>query len=73
MTVLRWLGAGLAIVSLCASPAVAQTDQGRIAGNVRDSSGAFATGVAAKVKNEKTGEERTVHDQRPGLFPGRRR
>src|SRR5215470_14227367 len=68
MTFSRWFGAGLAIVALCESPAAAQVDNGRIAGIVRDSSGAFAPGVTAKVKNERTGEERTATTNDQGYF-----
>src|SRR5262245_48572306 len=68
MKLSRLLSACLAIVALCASPAVAQVDTGRIAGIVRDSSGALAAGVTAKVKNERTGEERTATTNEQGYF-----
>src|SRR5215813_12303993 len=64
----RWVGTGLAILALCASPAAAQVDNSRIAGIVRDSSGAFAAGVTAKIKNERTGEERTATTNDQGYF-----
>src|SRR5262245_13476111 len=35
-------------------------DQGRIAGTVKDTSGAVIPGVEISVKNERTGEERTA-------------
>ena len=57
----------IAIASI-ASPAFAQVDNGRIAGIVRDSSGAFAPGVTAKVKNERTGEERSAVTNDQGFF-----
>jgi len=57
----------IAIASI-ASPAFAQVDNGRIAGVVRDSSGAFAPGVTAKVKNERTGEERSATTNDQGYF-----
>ncbi len=61
-----WL-ALIAIASI-ASPAFAQVDNGRIAGIVRDSSGAMAPGVTAKVKNERTGEERSATTNDQGYF-----
>ena len=42
--------------------------QGRITGIVRDSSDAFAAGVTAKVKNERTGEERAATTNEQGYF-----
>jgi hypothetical protein len=57
----------IAIASI-ASPAFAQVDNGRIAGIVRDSSGAYAPGVTAKVKNERTGEERSATSNEQGYF-----
>jgi hypothetical protein len=57
----------IAIASI-ASPAFAQVDNGRIAGIVRDSSGALATGVTAKAKNERTGEERSAVTNDQGYF-----
>lgn len=68
MTLLRWVGAALTIVALCAPQAMAQVDTSRIAGIVRDSSGAFAAGATAKVKNERTGEERTATTNDRGYF-----
>src|SRR5580765_8397333 len=57
-------------VFLAALPATtfAQVDNSRIAGIVRDSSGALAAGVTAKVKNERTGEERTATTNDQGYF-----
>jgi len=46
----------------------AQVDQGRIAGTVRDQSNAFAAGVAVKLINERTGEERTATTNDKGYF-----
>ena len=67
MRVRTWLGV-LAILVAGVPPAVAQVDNGRIAGIVRDSSGALAPGVTAKVKNERTGEERSVVTNDQGYF-----
>src|SRR4029078_11764423 len=57
MRVRTWRGI-VAILMAGVAPAFAQVDNGRIAGIVRDSSGALATGVTAKGKNEGTGEGR---------------
>src|SRR2546423_110365 len=67
MKVRNWLVI-LAIVVACAPPAFAQVDNGRIAGVVRDSSNAFAPGVNVKVKNERTGEERSAVTTDQGYF-----
>src|SRR5215831_1132098 len=68
MKFLRWLTSGAALVALCTSSAWAQGETGRMAGIVRDQSGAFAPGVIAKVKNERTGEERTATTNDQGYF-----
>ena len=67
MRVRTWLGI-LAILMAGVAPAFAQVDNGRIAGVVRDSSGALATGVTAKAKNERTGEERSAVTNDQGYF-----
>jgi Carboxypeptidase regulatory-like domain/TonB dependent receptor len=67
MRVRTWLGI-LAILVAGVAPAFAQVDNGRIAGIVRDSSGALATGVTAKAKNERTGEERSAVTNDQGYF-----
>src|SRR6266568_8620838 len=43
-----------------AIPALAQVDQGRIAGTVKDQTGAVIPGVEITVRNDRTGEERKV-------------
>ena len=48
-------------------PASAQAD-GRFAGTVLDSSGAFVPGATVTVKNEKTGEERTATSSSQGIY-----
>jgi hypothetical protein len=47
---------------LCALvvPAFAQVDQGRIAGTIRDESGAVIPGATVTAKNDRTGEERSA-------------
>jgi hypothetical protein len=48
--------------------AAAQTDAGRVSGTVRDSSNAFVPGATVVVRNEKTGESRTVESNDQGYF-----
>jgi len=48
-------------------PARAQAD-GRFAGTVQDASGAFLPNANITVKNEKTGEERSVTTSAQGLY-----
>ena len=48
-------------------PASAQAD-GRFAGTVLDSSGAFVPGATVTVKNEKTGEQRTATSSAQGIY-----
>ena len=67
MKVRSWLII-LAMLAACAPPAFAQVDNGRIAGIVRDSSSALAPGVNVKIKNERTGEERTAVTNDQGYF-----
>ncbi|MBI3492311.1 MAG: TonB-dependent receptor [Acidobacteria bacterium] len=62
-----WLAATAALLVLAPS-AFAQVDQGRFNGTVRDSSNAFAAGVTVKIKNERTGEERTTVTNDKGYF-----
>src|SRR5262245_16966364 len=46
----------------------AQTDQGKFAGTVRDTSGALVAGATVTVKNERTAEERTQTTAATGAF-----
>src|SRR5262245_19663681 len=46
------------MVCVLATPSFAQVDQGRIAGTVKDQSGAVIPGVTITVKNDRTGETR---------------
>jgi len=55
------------IVLVMPARAAAQTD-GRFTGNVIDSTGAFVPGATVVVKNERTGEERTVKSNDQGLY-----
>ena len=50
----------LVMVCVLAMPSFAQVDQGRIAGTVKDQTGAVIPGVMITVKNERTSEERTA-------------
>ncbi len=54
--------------ALTATLAVAQTDNARIAGTVVDANGAVIPGANIVVKNEKTGEERTIVAKDDGTF-----
>ena len=67
MTVRKWLTA-VFFVAVSAATTFAQTDQGRFTGTIRDSQNAFVPGAAVKVKNERTGEERSVLTNEQGLF-----
>ena len=57
----------IAFGAATASSAFAQTD-GRFTGTVLDSSGAFVPGATVIVKNERTGEERTVTANAQGRY-----
>jgi hypothetical protein len=67
MTYRKWWAAILFTV-MTAAPAIAQIDQGSFAGTIRDQSNAFVGGAKVKVKNERTGEERTVLSNPEGYF-----
>ncbi|HKB13341.1 MAG TPA: TonB-dependent receptor [Vicinamibacterales bacterium] len=68
MKLVRLLIAIAVAMTVDAPPLLAQVDQGRIAGTVRDQSGAFAAGVPVKIKNERTGEERSATTNDKGYF-----
>ena len=53
---------------LAAQCALAQTDQGRILGNVTDTSGAAVLGARISVKSEKTGESRQMTTNEQGGY-----
>jgi hypothetical protein len=61
------LAAGLSILFFALN-SFAQTDQARIVGTVTDANGAVVPGATVLVKNEKTGEERTVISDDDGAF-----
>jgi hypothetical protein len=67
MTFRKWLTA-LLLVAASAATALAQVDQGRFTGTVRDQTNAFVAGATVKVKNERTGEERTALTNQQGYF-----
>jgi Carboxypeptidase regulatory-like domain/TonB dependent receptor len=67
MTFRKWLAAFL-LVAACAATAFAQVDQGRFTGTIRDQTNAFVGGATVKVKNERTGEERSVLSNQQGYF-----
>jgi hypothetical protein len=47
---------------------LAQTDQGRIVGTVRDQNNAVVPGATIVIKNERTGEERTINATEQGQY-----
>ena len=55
-------------VVLFSQAAFAQTDQSRVVGTVSDSVGAVVPGATIVVKNEKTGEERTIKTNEEGSY-----
>jgi hypothetical protein len=57
-----------ALVATISAAASAQTDQGKLSGNVRDQSGAFVAGATVTVTNERTGETRTAASSATGIF-----
>ena len=58
----------LAFQILTATAVLAQSDQGRITGTVRDQTGAVVPGASIVVKNESTGDERTVTSNQEGDY-----
>ena len=69
MHILKSTGLVLLAAILLALPAVAsaQTD-GRFTGVVIDATGAFVPGATVTIKNEKTGEGRTVKTNDQGVY-----
>ncbi len=65
--VLRALTLAVLVWVTSVLPAGAQAD-GRFAGTVLDSSGAFVPGATITVKNEKTGEQRTATSSAQGIY-----
>ncbi|HYV04463.1 MAG TPA: carboxypeptidase regulatory-like domain-containing protein, partial [Blastocatellia bacterium] len=62
------LVAALAIQLLIPIGSLAQTDSGRISGTVRDQAKAVIQGASITIKNERTGEERTVTSNDQGSY-----
>src|SRR5438045_8486280 len=58
----------MAIVSLAPALGLAQGDQGRVVGTVSDANGGVVPGATVVIKNEKTGEERTVTTNESGYY-----
>src|SRR5437868_3758747 len=50
----------IVVLLLLVSTVFGQADQGRIGGTVKDSTGAVILGVSIRIKNDRTGEERTA-------------
>jgi hypothetical protein len=57
-----------AVLLLVQPSTFAQTDTGRIVGTVTDQNGAVVHGATILVKNERTGEERTVTSTEEGIY-----
>ena len=57
-----------ATVFLISLPVLAQQDQGRIGGVVKDGNNAVVPGASILVKNERTGEERTATSTDAGSY-----
>ena len=60
--------AALALVALLSTVGHAQTDQSKLSGTVRDSSGGFVAGAMVTARNERTGEERSQTTGDGGVF-----
>jgi hypothetical protein len=58
----------LALALVAQLSAFAQTDQGRITGTVRDQTKAIVPGATVTVKNERTGEERSINTTDQGQY-----
>ncbi len=60
----------LALVAqlLLQAVAIAQTDQGRIVGTIRDQNNAVVPGAAVTIKDERTGNERTITATENGQY-----
>src|SRR5262245_7473504 len=67
MTFGKWLVAVLVSAAL-ATPVFAQGELGRFSGTVRDSSGATVADAKVTVKNERTGEERSIVSNGQGYY-----
>jgi hypothetical protein len=67
MRFFRWMTAALLVATMPLA-AAAQSDSGRISGIVRDQSSAFVGDATVTVKNERTGEVRTVATNQSGYF-----
>ena len=67
MKILLSVAVAVALWVATASPAHAQTDQGRFSGTVLDSTGGFVAGATVVVKNERTGEERSQATSATGI------
>src|SRR6476620_1393525 len=67
MRLIRLMAAILLVAALPMTVS-AQTDSGRVSGNVRDQSNAFVAAATVTVKNEKTGETRSATTNDSGFF-----
>jgi hypothetical protein len=67
MTPYKWI-ATIVLVAAWSVSALAQTDQGKVRGTVRDQSNAFVAGAKVTATNERTGQERTTVSNDQGFF-----
>ena len=67
MKFLKWLATAAFVVALT-NAGMAQTDQGKVSGTVRDQTGGFVANATVTVKNERTAETRTSASTDRGLF-----
>ena len=67
MTLNKWI-ATIALVAMWSASGVAQTDQGKVSGTVRDQTNAFVAAAKVTVKNERTGQERATVSNPQGFF-----
>ena len=65
---LKYVPLVLAALLLLQVAALAQGDNGKISGSVKDQDGAIVPGATVTVKNDRTGEERTANTTTDGTF-----
>ncbi len=65
---IRFLASAVALVAVCASPALGQLAQGELRGTVFDESGAVLPGVSLTATHVETGTSRTATTAANGTF-----
>jgi len=58
----------VALLVMLVAPVFGQVDQGRIEGKIKDVSGGVVPGVSVKIRNDRTGEERTALSNEAGDY-----